>query len=110
MNGVNWENSKALTALKKDFLQEFFAVEKRFFLTGGSALGIFYFDHRLSYDLDFFTTESDVEWKPIEGKIRDICERINAEYEPVTRSPSFQRFQMRRGAEKEIIDFVIEWV
>ena len=45
MNGKNWEKSKALTPLKKDFLKEFFLIEDRFFLTGGSALGIFYFDH-----------------------------------------------------------------
>jgi len=63
MNGEKWEKSKALTALKKDFLQEFFAIEKRFFLTGGSALGIFYFDHRYSYDLDFFTTTKNIDWR-----------------------------------------------
>ncbi len=64
---MNWENSKALTKLKKDFLKEFFSIEKRFFLTGGSALGIFYLDHRFSYDLDFFTCEKNINWKEIEG-------------------------------------------
>lgn len=30
-------------------------IEKSFFLTGGTALAVFYFHHRLSNDLDFFT-------------------------------------------------------
>ena len=54
---MNWEESKALTALKRDFLIAFFDRSQAFFLTGGSALGVFYLQHRRSYDLDFFTTE-----------------------------------------------------
>jgi predicted nucleotidyltransferase component of viral defense system len=34
-------------------------IEKSFFLTGGTALSVFYLGHRISEDLDFFTT-SDV--------------------------------------------------
>jgi hypothetical protein len=110
MNGKNWEKSKALTPLKKDFLKEFFLIESRFFLTGGSALGIFYFDHRYSYDLDFFTTNEDVDWKLFELNLRSICQKINADLEAVTKALSFQRFQLKRGDEHEILDFVIEWV
>jgi nucleotidyltransferase AbiEii toxin of type IV toxin-antitoxin system len=110
MNGINWEKSKALTPLKKDFLKEFFAIENRFFLTGGSALGIFYFDHRYSYDLDFFTTDDNIDWKFFELNLRSICKKIQAQLEPVTKAPSFQRFQLKRGMEHEILDFVIEWV
>ena len=54
---MNWVDSKSCTPLKRDFLREWFAKEQRFFLTGGSALGLFYLDHRRSYDLDLFTTE-----------------------------------------------------
>ncbi len=107
---MNWENSKALTLLKKDFLKEFFEVEKRFFLTGGSALGIFYLEHRYSYDLDFFTCQKDINWKEIEATLNIICNNINAKYCVIRRSPSFQRFQIKRNTEVEIIDFVIEWV
>lgn len=39
---MNWEESKALTPLKRDFLKAFFDRSQAFFLTGGSALGIFY--------------------------------------------------------------------
>ena len=34
---MNWENSKAITALKRDFLKRFAARNRDFFLTGGSA-------------------------------------------------------------------------
>jgi len=34
-----------LTPLKKDFLKTFFSRNSIFYLTGGSALGIFYLDH-----------------------------------------------------------------
>ncbi len=96
--------------LKKDFLKEFFSIENRFFLTGGSALGIFYFNHRYSYDLDFFTTQRAIDWKLFEANLRSIAQKIEAEFEPITKSPSFQRFQLKRGQEHEILNFVIEWV
>jgi hypothetical protein len=47
---MSWEDSKACTPLKRDFLRAWFALESRYFLTGGSALGLFYLDHRRSYD------------------------------------------------------------
>jgi len=53
---MSWENSKAITPLKREFLKAFCLREKRFFLTGGSALGLFYLQHRFSYDLDLFST------------------------------------------------------
>ena len=58
---MSWENSSAITPLKRDFLKTFLSLEKRFFLTGGSALGLFYLQHRFSYDLDLFSTEN-FEW------------------------------------------------
>jgi len=53
---VNWESSRAGTDLKRSFLKRFFACESPFFLTGGSALGMFYLDHRQSLDLDLFNS------------------------------------------------------
>ena len=55
---MNWEESKALTPLKRDFLRQFAGRNQAFYLTGGSALGIFYLEHRLSYDLDFFSLDA----------------------------------------------------
>ncbi|MCX6584097.1 MAG: nucleotidyl transferase AbiEii/AbiGii toxin family protein [Candidatus Aminicenantes bacterium] len=106
---MNWEKSKSLTPLKHDFLVSFFEKSRDFFLTGGSALSIFYFDHRYSYDLDFFT-EKDIDWLFHERLFISIVEEIKAEYTTITKAPFFHRYELRRGKDKEIIDFVIEKV
>lgn len=104
---MNWENSKALTPLKRDFLLAFFRERQDFFLTGGSALGIFYLDHRMSYDLDLFT-RSSIEWLPLEKLLESIAEEIGAGLTPLSRSPKFHRYELVRRVEKEIVDFVVE--
>jgi predicted nucleotidyltransferase component of viral defense system len=55
----NIDNNKILSADQKSFLHEFTKSELRniFRLTGGTALSAFYIEHRLSEDLDFFTSE-----------------------------------------------------
>lgn len=107
--GVNWERSKALTALKRDFLLEFFAQRQDFFLTGGTALSVFYLDHRKSYDLDLFTPQM-VDWFQIDALLALICQRIGAEHRSVTKTPLFCRHELVRGQEKEIVDLVVEQV
>jgi predicted nucleotidyltransferase component of viral defense system len=106
---MNWENSSVLTALKRDFLKSFFKIEQNFYLTGGSALGIFYLQHRFSYDLDFFTLGS-IEWHIVDNEIRATAESIGAQCEPLTSTPYFHRLKLVRGKETEIIDFVTEKV
>jgi len=75
---MNWEDSNACTPLKRDFLHAWFAEERRFFLTGGSALGLFYLDHRRSYDLDFFTSD-EVGAKEVQNLVHRIATRIGAD-------------------------------
>jgi hypothetical protein len=104
---MSWENSKALTPLKRDFLEAFFARDQSFYLTGGSALGIFYLEHRLSYDLDLFTPDP-VNWHLLENLIVEISEVISGVCRTVTASPRFYRFELRRGGEMEVLDFVVE--
>jgi hypothetical protein len=108
---MNWEQSRALTPLKRDFLERFFARNQRFFLTGGSALGIFYLDHRLSYDLDFFTTEAGpIQWHLLENQVLAIVEEMQAKSRAITAAPEFHRFEITRGSERELLDFVLERV
>ncbi len=106
---MNWEESKSTTQLKTDFLKSFFDIEQRFFLTGGSALGIFYLDHRLSYDLDFFTQDS-INWHLLENAVLNIAKQLNAECRTITASPTFYRYELSRQGESEILDFVLESV
>ncbi len=104
---MNWENSSAITALKRDFLKAFFTNEKRFFLTGGSALGLFYLGHRYSYDLDFFTTQR-LEWVEVDGVVRRCAADLGASVQIVRDAPTFRRYLLCRESEQEVLDFVLE--
>lgn len=63
-------------------------VSKQFFLTGGTALSVFYLHHRVSDDLDFFTTEDvnmadlslwlKAEWKEGYSLIRSTPAYLSA--------------------------------
>jgi Nucleotidyl transferase AbiEii toxin, Type IV TA system len=92
---MNWEDSKACTPLKRDFLRAWFDQEQRFFLTGGSALGLFYLDHRLSYDLDLFTSE-DVDRMEVQNLVYRVADAIGAECVAVRTTPDFRRFKLTR--------------
>lgn len=50
-----------LTSLQEEVLRIFDETEEAelFYLTGGTALAAFYLQHRLSRDLDLFTTEEE---------------------------------------------------
>lgn len=104
---MSWEDSKACTPLKRDFLRAWFAREKRYFLTGGSALGLFYLDHRRSYDLDLFTC-SEVGPREVQNLVHQVARAIDAGYEAIQTSPGFQRFQLTRGDESELVDVVTD--
>ena len=104
---MNWEDSNACTPLKRDFLRAWFARERRFFLTGGSALGLFYLDHRRSYDLDLFTCD-EVEGKEVQGLVQRTAAQIGAECATLRSAPDFHRFRLTRGEEREGIDVVVD--
>jgi hypothetical protein len=104
---MNWAESKACTSLKRDFLQTWFAQEQRFFLTGGSALGLFYLHHRLSYDLDLFTTE-EVHGVEVRNLVLRVAKTIGADCQALRSAPDFYRFRLTRGEERELIDLVVD--
>lgn len=104
---MNWEKSKAATPLKRGFLKSFFTKETRFYLTGGSALGLFYLQHRFSQDLDLFTGER-VDWMEMDGIMRLCAEEIGADLNLLRDSLTFRRYGLKRGGDTEIIDLVVD--
>jgi hypothetical protein len=106
---MNWEESKLLTPLKRDALRFFFEKTQQFYLTGGSALGIFYLQHRYSYDLDFFSTDP-VDWHQVIAMVNDGARSMGAECRGLVSAPYFHRFELTRGEDREILDFVHEVV
>jgi hypothetical protein len=104
---MSWENSRTVTPLKRDFLKSFFSRERRFFLTGGSALGLFYLEHRVSYDLDLFSTQR-IEWMELHGVMHGCAADIGAQIELVRDAPTFRRYRVTRRGLTEIVDIVLD--
>jgi predicted nucleotidyltransferase component of viral defense system len=52
-------------------------ITKYFYLTGGTALAEFYYQHRLSEDLDFFSPETEVDQVAIEVFLKKNLPKIN---------------------------------
>lgn len=67
------------THLQDLFLEKFFSLlqSKDFYLTGGTALSRFYFYHRESVDLDFFTNNHDADFSLVNSQIIDISQKLN---------------------------------
>jgi len=80
-----------------------------FFLTGGTALSRFYFNHRYSDDLDFFTREEIKEFKrTIENILKILPSGISWETEIV--SGTFARIFVKKDTLSLRVDFVNEVV
>ena len=69
-----------LTPKQSQFLQRIQVepeITKRFYLTGGTALSAFYLQHRLSYDIDLFTKNEEVDQKLTEAFLRKISSQLS---------------------------------
>lgn len=75
-------------------------IENYFFLTGGTALSVFYMHHRLSNDLDFFTLKP-VDLAEIDLWIRTMWTKDSAK---IKESPNFLSFLISETK----VDFVID--
>ena len=85
------------TIEQKKFL-ELFSQEsyltKRFYLTGGTPLAVFYLFHRISEDLDFFS-EQEIHLPSIEkfiGKVKQQLKLVNIDYRKFLGLHSFYLF------------------
>jgi hypothetical protein len=93
-----------ITGIQKKVLSIFshFPDAQKFFLTGGTALAEFYLGHRLSYDLDFFTSES--------GLISPFSDAMQAELakegftaDLVRRFETFAEFKLSKDEDRTTI-------
>lgn len=88
---------------------ELFAKEdklsKQFYFTGGTALSVFYFQHRFSEDLDFFSSENFEEIPVIEF-MRKVSLSLHRNYRYTKRDPA-RIFEFAKGEKLLIkVDFV----
>lgn len=98
-----------LTPLQLDFLRTFFRTNCDFFLTGGTALAAFYLQHRLSKDLDLFTTKPGLV-ENISEPVRHLVSQLSLRIVSVESPPpgDFRRFIFHSEAHGETlrVDFV----
>ena len=96
-----------LTPLQRELLAAFCERERRFFLTGGAALAGFYFGHRTTEDLDFFSGPGpDLAEAGLAAE--DAARAVGARLELRSVHPDFRRYVARREDEECTIDLVID--
>ena len=74
---------------------------------GGAALAGFYFGHRTTEVLDFFSPPGPLLAEAA-GALHQASAALGATVEPAITSPDFQRFIVHRGTESCVVDLVID--
>ena len=81
--------------------------DQRLYLTGGTALSRFYFQHRLSEDLDFFTTTDDLKLIANDLRLRLIAQGYEVEIKKL--DIYFARFYVLHAGATLKVEFVKEF-
>lgn len=93
-----------LSPLQQALLEAFFKREPPFFLTGGAALAGYHLGHRVTEDLDLFSTRAALE----EGEacLRAAAEECRASPERLQTGPYLRRWIVKRGDEGVVVDLI----
>lgn len=100
-------DSSRLNSLQRDFLRQWFAASRGFFLTGGAVLVSILGAPRVTKALDLFTVDPD-EFKSVEQALVLSCQSIGAHYECIRSSVYFRRYRLSRQEEVTLVDFVCD--
>ena len=96
-----------LTPFERSFLERLFASVRGFYLSGGSALGL-YFGHRRSLDLDLFTSD-DGSFRAALASLSVIAAALGARVEILTDAPAFRRVLLTsRDGETVRVDLILD--
>lgn len=105
MNSSKKDYTK-LYLLQDKFLSWWLTLGMPFYLTGGTALGRFYLDHRFSEDLDFFTN-ADTQYKYYIAELRNkITSRFTVNIQQSLFADDFTRFFITEDEATLKIDLV----
>jgi hypothetical protein len=98
-----------LSEIQQAFLRLFASLpdQERFFLTGGTALAEYYLGHRLSYDLDLFTSEPDLI-VPFSYQVEATGHSAGWDISVVRRFASFVEFQVSQGEDRLKVDLALD--
>lgn len=99
MNLLTPFQQQIVTAISKSSLQD------HFYLTGGTALAVFYLQHRYSLDLDFFTADP-IAVSRVPAILEDIAQELDAQVTFTRTLGTFlQCFFQNAAGERVQIDF-----
>jgi hypothetical protein len=98
-----------LSGFQSTFLHFFARLpdQERFYLTGDTALAEYYLGHRLSYDLDLFTSEADLI-VPFSYRLEQAAQSDGMQVVVVRRFASFVEFQISQGEDQLKIDLALD--
>jgi predicted nucleotidyltransferase component of viral defense system len=98
-----------LSDFQRSFLRLFSGLpdQEHFYLTGGTALAEYYLAHRLSYDLDLFTSEAGLI-APFSYRVEQAAQSADMDITAVRRFASFVEFQVTQGKEQLKIDLALD--
>ena len=98
-----------LTPIQCAFLSAFagLADQSAFFLTGGTALSEFYLGHRLSFDLDFFTSQEPLI-VPFSYQVEALGQDGELQVAVVRRFASYVEFLVTQGSESLRVDLALD--
>jgi hypothetical protein len=98
-----------LTPVQQKFLAAFSHLpdQARFYLTGGTALTEFYLGHRLSFDLDLFTSDQELIL-PTSYQIEELFAASGLEIAIIRRFASYVEFVIRQGDESLRVDLALD--
>jgi hypothetical protein len=98
---------RRLTALQRELIDRFFALEQRFFLTGGAALAGFYLGHRETEDLDLFSPPGP-DLEEAAQVVESVALACGGHASRLSNLPTFRRLLVRRGEEQCLVDLIID--
>ncbi len=99
----------SLDRLQSDLLRSFFERTDAFRLTGGAALVGFHLHHRTTLDLDLFTAPPATVAEG-DRALRSAVDALGAAVEVKQDAIDFRRYLVTRGAERAVVDLVVDRV
>ena len=96
-----------LSSFQSAVLDEFFAHERGFFLSGGGALAGFHLKHRETSDLDLFTASAEA-FERARFSLPHLAEKLGGSLSVLQDTPGFRRVALTHDSDALVVDLVRE--
>lgn len=98
-----------LTPLQREFMELLASLpdKEQFYLAGGTALSEYYLGHRLSFDLDYFTSTENLIL-PLSYQIENACQKKGLSLKVVRRFGAFVELLVENANESLKVDLALD--